>query len=247
MKIVFDGDMILFRACSAVEREIQWNENLWTLHSDAAEAKEIVDNLIASITEKVLNHYNYGGMYSIHLCFSAKRNFRYDILPTYKLNRAGRRKPLAYYGLLQWALDNYDCITIPNLEADDIMGLNSGDDTVLVSGDKDFKTIPGHFYNFLADEFYDITKEEADYWHLYQTLVGDVADNYKGCPGIGAVSAKKLLDTSPTWQAVVEAFAKKKLDENEALLQARVARILRPGEYNYDTQEIMLWTPNSHT
>ena len=31
--------------------------------------------------------------------------------------------------------------------------------------------------------------------------------------------------------------------EEEALLNARCARILHAGDYNYDTQEITLWTP----
>ena len=89
----------------------------------------------------------------------------------------------------------------------------------------------------------EISKEEADYNHLYQTLIGDTADNYKGCPGIGSVGAHKILDESPTWEAVVAAFEKKGLDEEEALLQARVARILRAEDYDFKKKVPKMWTP----
>ena len=114
-----------------------------------------------------------------------------------------------------------------------------------MSGDKDFKTIPGRFYDFLRNEFYDITQEEADYWHLFQTLIGDTTDNYKGCPGCGAVSAKKLLDSEgATWETIVGAFEKKGLSESDALVQARVARILRASDYDFETKKPILWSPN---
>jgi DNA polymerase-1 len=90
----------------------------------------------------------------------------------------------------------------------------------------------------------DISEDEADYWHLYQTLIGDSVDGYGGCPNIGPVTAKKLLDKSPTWKTVVDTYKKAKLDEAYALQQARCARILRPADYNFETGEPILWQPN---
>ena len=134
------------------------------------------------------------------------------------------------------------------MEADGCIGILAtikGSNSIIVSGDKDFKTIPGRFYDFLRNEFYDITQEEADYWHLFQTLIGDTTDNYKGCPGCGAVSAKKLLDSEgATWETIVEAFEKKGLTESDALVQARVARILRASDYDFETKKPILWSPN---
>lgn len=248
MHIIFDGDMLAYRASASVEKPIQWEKDLWTLHADAAEAKGIVDDMIQSYTEKVLNHFKYEGEYKITVCLSdSKDNFRKDILPTYKLNRQGKPKPICYTGVVDWILDNFDCVAYPRLEADDCMGIlaTQGDNyqNILVSGDKDFKTIPTNFYDFLRDSYYTISEEEADYWHLYQTLIGDIADNYKGCPRYGPVSAKKLLDTSPTWGAVLNAFIEKGCDEEYALTQARVARILRSCDFDEKTKTPILWTP----
>lgn len=147
----------------------------------------------------------------------------------------------------QWVEENYNCYQRSGLEADDCIGILAtmkNSNTIIVSGDKDFKTIPGRFYDFSRNEFYDITQEEADYWHLFQTLIGDTTDNYRGCPGCGPVSAKKLLDQSPTWETVVAAFEKKGLTESDALVQARVARILRASDYDFAAKKPILWSPN---
>ena len=56
---------------------------------------------------------------------------------------------------------------------------------------------------------------------MYQTLVGDSTDNYKGCPAVGAKTADKLLqDNGATWQTVVDAYAAKGLGEEIALENA---------------------------
>jgi DNA polymerase-1 len=75
-------------------------------------------------------------------------------------------------------------------------------------------------------------------------MTGDTTDNYKGCPGIGAVKAKALFEKSgANWNTVVEAFRKAGLTEEDALVQARVAYILRGWDYNPKSREIKLWLP----
>ena len=41
----------------------------------------------------------------------------------------------------------------------------------------------------------------------------------------------------------MEAFEKKGLTEDDALLQARVARILRASDYDFKKKEPIMWTP----
>jgi DNA polymerase-1 len=248
INVLFDADMIAFRACASVEQETDWGDGIWTLHADAHEAEVKVDDMVLMYTERALKQIDYKGKYKIVMCFSSPKNFRKGILPTYKLNRAGKRKPVCYYGVKDWIKRNYESKEVEGLEADDVIGIMATKPktkNIIISGDKDFKTIPGFFYDFLKDIHYTITKEQADYWHLYQTLVGDTADNYHGCPGIGAVSAKKALDKDCSWETVVELFAAKKLSEHEALTQARVARILRYGEFK--NHKPILWNPDRHT
>lgn len=244
--LLFDADMFVFRACAAAETEIDWGNDLWTLHSNVADVKEAIDNMILSITDIVLQHLKYEGAYKIIMCFSSPNYFRKYILPTYKLNRQNKRKPVAYSAVVKWVEENYTCKRFDGLEADDVIGVlatNPANKAVIISGDKDMKCLPSIFYDFIHNEFYDIDTKQADYWHLYQTLVGDVTDNYKGCPKVGEVSAKKLLEKSPTWDTVVNAFAKQGLTEADALVQARVARILRYTDVDKNMKPL-LWLPN---
>ena len=80
---------------------------------------------------------------------------------------------------------------------------------------------------------------------MFQTLVGDATDGYSGCPTIGPVAATKLLgfcsDQTAMWDLVTSTYRKKGLGEEEALIQARVARILRFEDYK--KEEVLLWTP----
>jgi len=45
------------------------------------------------------------------------------------------------------------------------------------------------------------------------------------------------------WEKVVAAYEKKKYDFADAVLNAQLARILRDGDFDYNTGEVSLWTP----
>ena len=243
--LLFDADMILFESCASVETEIKWEDDLWTLHADAADAKAKVDDRISSITDKILTKLGHEGAYEILMCFTDDNNFRKSILPTYKANRIGKRKPVCYRGVKEWAFENYTTYQRPTLEADDCIGIlaTMKPNAVIISGDKDFKSVPGRFFNYRKDELYEISEEEADYWHMFQTLIGDTADNYSGCPGIGEKTAQKILADGYSWASIVAQFEKKGLTEHDALTQARVARILRKEDYDFKNKAVKLWEP----
>ena len=183
------------------------------------------------------------------------------MFPDYKSNRAGTRKPTCYRALREYILENYETYLRPKLEADDILGiLMTNDkivkgDKVMVTEDKDLMGVPGKLYNTnKPDEgVVDIDEHEANYYFLFQVLVGDTADGYKGCPGIGPVKAPKVLIPSDEekdfvhpgwqWEQIVKAYEKAGLSEEVALQQARVARILRTEDYDFKKKEPILWTP----
>lgn len=232
LNILFDGDMLVFESCSSVETPIDWGEGLWTLHANASDAEVKVEDKVATITNLILDKMNYEGQYKIILCFSdMKKNFRKTILPTYKANRIGKRKPICYMEVRNWCMENYNYVTMPALEADDCVGILAtkyAGHEVHTSGDKDFKSIPGVFYDFLHNDLYHISEEEADKWFYTQCLIGDTADNYSGCPGIGPKTAEKIFKKEgASWQTVLNQFLRKGFTKEEALQQARVARILR--------------------
>ena len=47
-----------------------------------------------------------------------------------------------------------------------------------------------------------------------------------------------------TWKTIVKAFAEKGLDEDVALQNARLAKILTIHDYDLEKQRPILWTPS---
>lgn len=253
--LLIDADVVAYVAASSCEVETHWGDGYWTWHVDEnevkAKVKDQIDDIMSSLD---------GDEYKLCLTDSLG-NFRKSVLATYKGNRSNIKKPLVLMRIKEWMIEELDAYFRPGLEGDDCMGILatmkgstlSSHERVIVSIDKDMKTVPGLFCrNVSTGEIINVSEAEADYWHLYQTLTGDATDGYAGCPGIGPVAAEKLLgpvsdaanlDLLGTWGRIVEAFEKKGLTEADALTQARVARILRASDYDFKKKEPILWRP----
>lgn len=253
--VIVDADVLIYRAAAASEVETDWGNGLWTLHSFEAEAFANFLSEWREITDALENRYGFNIEKTTLALSDPFGNFRKELNPDYKANRKGKRKPVCYKALrdtvIQLAKDEgNDVIRYPKLEGDDVIGIIATRERELqplvVSVDKDFNTIPCTFYNFGKDELIHISKGESIRYHAYQTLIGDTADGYKGCPSYGPVKAKRLLEKSAKsdgeiWQAVVDAFIEVGLTKEDALLQARMAYILQDGDYDPKTGNIKYW------
>ena len=242
-QFLIDADIVAFKAASAVEAPIYWGDGLWTLHGYEQDAHDYCENYFESIKQSL-------GSGRLVLYLSDKNNWRKDILPTYKANRKGSRKPMLLPLIRQWMIDKYNAISIPSFEADDLLGIKATKEPlcIIVSEDKDLKTIPAMVFNPAKDtEVTNISEWEADYNHMMQTLTGDQTDGYAGCPSVGPKTAQKILAKCETkadmWTAVLNAYAKQKLSSEVALIQAQVARICRAEDFNFKTRKVQLWTP----
>lgn len=242
MILLIDADITAYNAVAGAEEEIQWEADIWTIHTDLAIAKEKFNRNIDKYREELkCDEYK--------LCFSDTENFRKQIYPQYKGNRKGR-KPVGYRAFKDWAMESHPSFSKPTLEADDCLGILStklkGEATV-VSMDKDLMTIPGKLYKLSQDgsgEFMEITEKEADLMFLTQCLTGDVTDGYPGCPGIGPVKAADLLKKhGAVWKTVEDAYIKAGLTTEDALVQSRCARILRNSDWDVTNNRMILWTP----
>jgi len=240
-QLLIDGDQYLHVAAAAIEEEVRWDDQNHVLYANYEKAWRNFTDMIRRLKARFETD-------DVLLCLSGGDNYPRRIDPTYKGHRQ-QRKPLCFARMLESAEEAYTCVSKPGIEADDVMGIlatKPGDfNRIVVSQDKDMLGVPCTLWD--KRDLITITEQEADYHHLYQTLVGDASDGYKGCPGVGPKGAEKLLgrtgDQRDDWGAVVEAFRKAGLTEDDALAQARLARILRWDDWDQEKQEPRLWSP----
>lgn len=253
-KCILDADVIVYMACAGSEETPNpWEEGVISVVDNAKiRAERMVEDWVAE-----------AGCGEVKLAFSCPKaqNFRLKVYPQYKSNRVSE-KPEGYSEVAQYLKDTYTCITGDVIEGDDILGMHMGNGWTAVSTDKDMRTVPGKFVHIRVNgtvDKYDSSEYEANRFWMWQTLVGDTSDGYKGCPGCGRKGADALLnsivsqDLHTMWDNVVrryeEAWNKPKMRAkfftghpyDEALMNARVARILRDGDYPITGVE--LWTP----
>tara|TARA_R100001510_G_C7651694_1_gene209428 strand:- start:1269 stop:1988 length:720 start_codon:yes stop_codon:yes gene_type:complete len=225
MKLLIDADYIVYKSCAAAEYDIDWGDDVIMVGSKFSEAYNGVKKDLDRISGEFFDS-------EVILFFSDSTNFRKRVAPDYKGHR-NRKKPCGYRRVIHKLHDEYKVIRMPELEADDAMGIyaTSNDDCVVVSPDKDMKQIPGRLYNM--EEMFTIDKQSGWEWFLIQTLAGDSTDGYSGAPGFGIkTSAKFFAEYGYTWNSVVRAFIQKGLTEEDALRNARLAKILTADDYD---------------
>ena len=239
MKLLIDADYIVYKSCAAAETEVDFGDDVILVTSNFSDAYKATLGELTKIRDK------FGSFSDLILFFSDTVNFRKKILPEYKGHR-NRKKPCGYKRVLNALKDEYKVITMPELEADDALGIyaTKHPGNCIVSPDKDMKQIPGKLYNL--DEEFTITKEAGAKWHLIQSLAGDQTDGYPGVPGIGVKRAEALFKKEGySWKTVVGAFYEKGFTELTALVNARLARILTVDDYDFEKQQPILWYPSS--
>lgn len=243
--LLIDADVLAYQSAFTAQANIQWKEELWTVHTDLSLAKNWVVERLEMFKRKT-------GADNFILAISDKNNFRRKLNPLYKANRRSKFAPIGLSPIRDWMEEEYGTVTYPNLEADDVLSIlaterpNRQDKRIIVSIDKDFKSVPCNFYDFNRDEMHEVSTEDADKYHLMQTIAGDPVDGYKGVPGVGTVRAVRMLDNDgATWDTVMAAYTKAGLTEHDALMNAWMAYLMRNINYNHKWKEIKnLWMPD---
>lgn len=244
--LLIDGDLYLYRGTSAVEKEVRWDEENHNLFSNRTEGITAVEYEI----KKLMDRFGVEKADCV-VAISSPPLFRTKVDQTYKAKRAGLRKPMCFTDVREHLEREWNVKKIAGLEADDILGILATrpglGHRIICSMDKDMRQIPGPLWDH--KELTVVAESDADHWFYTQVLVGDTVDGYKGCPGIGPAKAEKLLKglASPqdTWGAIVDAYEKAGLTEADAIVQARLARILRSDDWDFVKKVPKLWTPPS--
>ena len=240
MKLLIDCDYIVYKCCASAETEIDFGDDVIVVTSQFSEAMKCVEREFKKIRD-TFPFYD-----EMILFFTSPNNFRKKILPEYKGHR-NRKKPCGFKRVINELKKNYKVIIKDTLEADDSLGIYATkyEGNIIVSPDKDMRQIAGKLYDF--NETVEITAEEGAKWHLIQTLAGDNTDGYSGVPGIGIKRAEQIFKLKGyTWKAVVETFEEKGMTEDDAITNARLARILTTDDYDHEKKEPILWTASAN-
>jgi DNA polymerase-1 len=169
----------------------------------AAVTKEEPENVAIFQTEEMIKRIIHETEADEFVSFlTGPDNFRYKINPEYKANRKDVEKPKHLQICREFILKYYNGVLCTGHEADDAMGIEQdkvgdGDgnySTVICSIDKDMLMIPGLHYNFVKNEYTEISKLEGIKQLYRQMIIGDPTDNIFGVKGIGKVGAAKIID-----------------------------------------------------
>ena len=253
--LLVDADYVVYSLSCALEQNVRWPNGIWTKFAGEDEADVELERYFAKMVRET-------GADEVVVCFSDMNgNYRKDFFPGYKGNRSteegDKYLPVIYYYMKGWLNSKYESVTREKLEADDCIGIlmtkesyYRGWKKVMASVDKDFRTIPNAWFFDLGNRdkgLQWISREDADAFFYKQVLMGDNVDGIPGCPGIGAKTADKVLkgkrSSTAIWTAIVEQYAKKALDEDYAILNARLVRILRSEDYDFNNKCPILWEP----
>lgn len=251
---LLDADVICYQSAASAQRD--YGEEIWT----------DIKGAIEDAKTQIYKERDQANCQKVILVWSPKNgtNWRKLVMPMYKMHRKSTPKPICYGELRDEMSKLFDNISIDYLEGDDIFHMlaNKIPDSVVVSIDKDQYTLPDIEYlrpHTMAWPQYT-SLDYANYYWLYQVLIGDSTDGYKGLVGCGPKRAEKILseflDTGidsdglsthvfnfdGAWEAVVKAYKEK--GQMNWLEQAQMARILRVGDYCSETHRVKLFNPD---
>ena len=252
--ILLDADIVAYKVACTNQKDYDFG--------DTGKARVLDHETCLRQTEELIATYCEATKAArVVVCLSSKENFRKTVDGTYKSNRKGLEKPEMLDWVKEYLAEEYPSYVRPGLEADDVMGILSmrpgllgkryaNDQVIMVSEDKDMRTIPSLLYNPNQPQLgvISISEEDAIRFHMWQVLTGDQTDGYPGCRGIGAKSdyVSYLMEDATRdefWDVVCEAYASKGYTEEDAILQARLAHILWDTSYDFKAKEVILWEP----
>lgn len=176
MHLNIDADLVTYRCAATVSEDMEKDVAFYRM-----------DVLIQQLIEAT-----EGTSYTLFL--TGKNNFRKKINPEYKANRKDTVPPIYLQECRQYLVENHAAVMSEGCEADDLLGMNQEENTILCSLDKDLRMIPGRHYNWTKVELDVVNKQDAIRHFYKQMLIGDKSDNIFGVDKIGPVKAGKLID-----------------------------------------------------
>lgn len=213
---LIDADIVVFRAAAASEND---SFNVACLRAD-----DMMRKILTACDTDQYRAFLSGG-----------DNFRYKIDPSYKANRKDKVDPrwrddLKEFLVLEWGAEVTD-----GIEADDALGIYQDETTCICSIDKDLLQIPGAHYNFVREEFQEVSELQGLQWFYQQMLIGDTSDNIIGVKGIGKVKAERAIATLEKEEEMYYTVRSLYKDDERFLRNGKLLHIMR--------EENDIWQP----
>lgn len=220
MIALIDADLVAYRCSASAENDGR----------DIAIAR--ADKLMRIIIDKT-----QATSYKAFL--SGDNNFRKEINPLYKANRKDTVAPRFLQQCREFLVMEWGANVTDGYEADDALGFNQTEDTIICSIDKDMLMIPGKHFNFVREEFSEVSDLEGLKAFYRQLYVGDPADNIFGVKGIGKVKVSKIINHLTEEKEMYNTTEQDYNDEARFYMNCSCLWIMREeGEQFFDRKEI---------
>jgi DNA polymerase I len=191
---LIDGDIVAYRSAASCEQQGVLVEPLEV-------ALLRTQELMLRIIQETGSDHSVSATY-----LSGGSQFRHTINPEYKANRKDMKKPEFLNACRQHLVDVWCAVLADNCEADDCMGIAQTkypESTIICTIDKDLLQVPGRHYNFVKQEFREVSEKEGLFQFYWQCIMGDRTDNIFGFDGIARNTIPKKLE--PLYQEMQHA------------------------------------------
>lgn len=206
---LIDADIVAYMSASSCEKkDVETGEYVIT---------EPLEIALARVHKTVVNILEDVGATEYKAFLSGDNNFRNEINPEYKANRKDVHRPEYLNACKEYLVTDLKARVTDGYEADDALGINQTEDTIICSIDKDLMMIPGDHYSWPITRNGVIVREatlsnvsELDGIKTFyrQMLIGDTSDNIIGVSKIGKVRAAKIIDGLETEKEMFDAVFK---------------------------------------
>lgn len=209
--LLIDSDLILWKVVP--EKVLSETEKMYGVSNERT-----LEQICLDMDEYLLNKIFIPTQAEFYIGFlGGIGNFRKEISTEYKANRIDKEFPKYFKEVKQYLVDKWKFEVVNNIEAEDAVGitldrftgnhigvlLDKGDNSsiwfnqpleiIIVRTDHDLDQLPGIHFNFVKNEWKEISNWEAEYNLYHQVLTGCQTDKVQGIPKIGGVKATKIL------------------------------------------------------
>ncbi len=263
--LLIDGDRIAADFSARAESQVRSQKT----HNVHAMEEKTVMELGLQITEWQQRFEAH----TVQIALSDTAHYRRRLFPDYQAySSIATRDSHLYQALLLYLKRNYSSLRYPGLESIDVLGVwatspyTLNEPRLMITSNPNLDMIPGYGWDPRNEDSDPVQNSRflADLMFFRQALTGRAADNFEGCPGIDTDKIETLLQPfreavtdyredyfswlEGLWRMVVREYTKAGKNEEDALFCARLARICRYGDYDFEKKTPRLWRiPRSDT